>query len=48
VGWVRKGERVKGKGDKVWDFRKRLQQMEFKFEFELQQPKIMHQHECHK
>jgi hypothetical protein len=21
---------------------------EFKFEFELQQPKIMHQHECHK
>jgi hypothetical protein len=26
---------------------KRIQQIEFKFEFEFQQPKKMHQHECH-
>jgi hypothetical protein len=30
----------------VFDFRKRIQTMEFMFEFEFQQPEIMLQHEC--
>jgi hypothetical protein len=51
--WAGKGrwaglERGKGRG--FWEFRdleKGFKQIEFKFEFEFQQPKIMHQHECH-
>jgi hypothetical protein len=45
----RKGERGRGlrrKGLAFWQ--KGFQTIEFKFEFEFQQPKIMHQHECHK
>jgi hypothetical protein len=36
---------VDGLGIKVWVL-KRIQTIEFKFEFEFQQPKIMLQHEC--
>jgi hypothetical protein len=41
-----KGLRDKEKGFSI--LAKGLQTIEFKFEFEFQQPKIMHQHECHK
>jgi hypothetical protein len=48
-GWVGleggKGLRNKEKGFSI--LVKGFQTIEFKFEFEFQQPKIMHQHECH-
>jgi hypothetical protein len=45
--WVGLEDRigVDGLGIKVWVL-KRIQTIEFKFEFEFQQTKEMHQHEC--
>jgi hypothetical protein len=48
LGWARRGKRVKEKEKGFLAFLvKGFQVIEFKLEFEFQQPKIMHQHECH-
>jgi hypothetical protein len=41
-----KGWGLRGKRNGLANFEKGFQTIEFKFEFEFQQPKEMHQHEC--
>jgi hypothetical protein len=41
-----KGWGLRGKRKGLANFEKGFQTIEFKFEFEFQQPKEMHQHEC--